>query len=83
MILQTNESEKVYEELSCQFIRAIKELKISHVLSQCNIRKDSRNTGGQENSEKRKAFEMFWMIPLFRETGARKWDFSPGFSTMS
>ena len=36
MIPQTNESEKVYEELSCQFIRAIKELKISHVLSQCN-----------------------------------------------
>ena len=71
MIPQTNESEKVYEELSCQFIRAIKELKISHVLSQCNIRKDSRNTGGQENSEKRTAFEIlqFLIMLVFEGRG--------------
>jgi len=45
MITQKADSEKLYYEVSTQFALTMKELGISRLLTQCNIRKDSRNTG--------------------------------------
>ena len=61
MITQKADSEKLYYEVSTQFALTMKELGISRLLTQCNIRKDSRNTGSG-NKEKRSAYEVFQFL---------------------
>lgn len=61
MITQKADSEKLYYEVSTRFALTMKELGISRLLTQCNIRKDSRNTGSG-NKEKRSAYEVFQFL---------------------
>lgn len=81
MILQNNTNEKALLEINIQFINTIRELKISTLLKQSNICKNSRSRNG-DNAEKRTAFEIFQFLlmlvfegmNLFRFLGSKKQD---------
>lgn len=47
MIHQTANNENSFSQINVSFIDAIKELKISKLLHQCNIRKSSRKLSGE------------------------------------
>jgi len=64
MIPQNNKNEKALSEINIQFINAIRELKISSLLKQSNICKDSRSRNGS-SGEKCTAFEVFQFLLLF------------------
>ncbi len=88
MIPQNNKNEKSLSEINIQFINAIRELKISSLLKQSNICKDSRSKNG-DGGEKRTAFEIFQFLlmlvfegmNLFRFLGSRKQDIACSKST--
>ncbi len=81
MIPQNSTNEKALSEINIQFINAIRELKISSLLKQSNICKDSRSRKGN-SGEKRTAFEIFQFLlllvfegmNLFRFLGSKKQD---------
>lgn len=88
MIPQNSTNENTVSEINLQFITAIKELKISSLLKQSNIRKDSRSVLG-DGGDKRTAFEIFQFLlllvfegkNLFRFLGSKKQDLACSKST--
>lgn len=88
MIPQNSTNENTVSEINLQFIAAIKELKISSLLQQSNIRKDSRSVHGDDGC-KRTAFEIFQFLlllvfqgkNLFRFLGSKKQDLACSKST--
>lgn len=81
MIPQNNTKEKALPEINIQFINAIRELKVSTLLRQSNIYKDTRSRNG-DGGKKRTAFEIFQSllllvfegyepvpVPRFKKTG--------------
>lgn len=88
MIPQNNTNEKTLPEINVQFIGAIRELKISTLLKQSNICKNSRSRNG-DGGKKRTAFEIFQFLlllvfegtNLFRFLGSKKQDIACAKST--
>lgn len=82
MIPHISEKENLENAVNTNFISAIKELRISGLLGQCGIRKDSRKQKGEASSEKRTAFEIFQFLllmvfqgcNLYRFLGSKKQD---------
>lgn len=64
MIQQSNENVKTSSELNSKFITTIKELKISSLLHESNIRKDARTQKAEISCEKRTTFEIFQFLLL-------------------
>ena len=64
MIQQNTENENTQIELNSGFISVIKEMKISKLLYEANIRKGTRTLTSEINSEKRTAFEIFQFLLL-------------------
>ena len=89
MITQTAKNENTCNEVNASFIKAIVDLKISKLLAECNIRKNSRKLAGEESGEKRTAFEIFQFLlliafegcNLYRFLGSRKRDIACSKST--
>ena len=79
MIPQNSTNENTFPEINIQFINAIRELKISALLKQSNIYKNSRSRNG-DGGKKRTAFEIFQFLlmlvfegtNLFRFLGSKK-----------
>ena len=82
MIQQSAENENTQDELNTGFIAAIREMKISKLLHDTNIRKDTRTLSGEVSGEKRTAFEIFQFLllmvfqgcNLYRFLGSKKQD---------
>lgn len=82
MIQQNYEDLNTKNNINFSFIAAIKQLKISNILNQCGIRKDSRKINGESSDKKRTAFEIFQFLlllvfqgyTLFRFLGSKKQD---------
>lgn len=89
MLPQNTKNENSFSQINVSFIDAIKELKISKLLHQCNIRKSSRKLSGECSGEKRTAFEIFQFLlllvfqgyKLFRFLGSKKQDIACSKST--
>jgi len=89
MIHQNQQNENNKTEINANFISAIKELKISKILSQCGIRKCTRAVNGERFAEKRTAFEIFQFLlllvfqdcNLFLFLGSKKQDIACSKST--
>ena len=90
MLPQNAKNENSFSQINVSFIDAIKELKISKLLHQCNIRKSSRKLSGECSGEKRTAFEIFQFLlllvfqgyKLFRFLGSKKQDIACSKSTI-
>lgn len=88
MIQQNSTNENTLPEINIQFIKAIRELKISTLLKQSNICKTSRSRNG-DDGKKRTAFEIFQFLlmlvfegtNLFRFLGSKKQDIACAKST--
>lgn len=88
MIPQNSTNENTFPEINIQFINAIRELKISTLLKQSNIYKNSRSRNG-DGGKKRTAFEIFQFLlmlvfentNLFRFLGSKKQDIACAKST--
>ena len=88
MIPRNSTNENTFSELNIQFINVIRELKISALLKQSNIRKTSRSRNG-DGRKKRTAFEIFQFLlmlvfegtNLFRFLGSKKQDIACAKST--
>ena len=89
MIQQNTENENTQIELNSGFISAIKEMKISKLLYEANIRKGTRTLTSEINSEKRTAFEIFQFLLLmvfqgcnmYRYLGSKRQDIACSKST--
>ena len=89
MIPQKAENENINVAINTNFIDSIRELKISHLLHACNIRKNSRKLEGEQSGEKRTAFEIFQFLlllafqgcNLYRFLGSKKQDIACSKST--
>ncbi len=75
MIQQNTENENTQIELNSGFISAIREMKISKLLHEANIRKDSRTLSGELNGDKRTAFEIFQFLLLMVFQGCNLYRF--------
>ena len=88
MIPPNSTNENTFPEINIQFINAIRELKISALLKQSNIYKNSRSRNG-DGGKKRTAFEIFQFLlllvfegtNLFRFLGSKKQDIACAKST--
>lgn len=88
MIPQNSTNENTLPEINIQFINAIRELKVSALLKQSNICKNSRSRNG-DGGKKRTAFEIFQFLlmlvfegtNLFRFLGSKKQDIACAKST--
>ena len=89
MIQQNVENGNTQVELNVGFIAAIKEMQISKLLHEANIRKDTRKLSGESSSEKRTAFEILQFLllmvfqgcNLYRFLGSKKQDIACSKST--
>ena len=89
MIPQNTENENINAAINSNFIASVRELKISRLLHQCNIRKSSRTLEGEQSGEKRTAFEIFQFLlllafqgcNLYRFLGSKKQDIACSKST--
>ena len=89
MIQQNVENGNTQVELNVGFIAAIKEMQISKLLHEANIRKDTRKITGEFSGEKRSAFEIlqFLLLMVFqgcnlhRFLGSKKQDIACSKST--
>lgn len=89
MITQSVKNENTCNEVNVSFVKAIVDLKISKLLADCNIRKNSRKLSGEESGAKRSAFEVFQFLlmiafegcNLYRFLGSRKQDIACSKST--
>ena len=89
MIQQNKENVKTQSELNSRFVTTVKELKISSLLHESNIRKDARTQKAEISCEKRTAFEIFQFLllmvfqgcNLFHFLGSKKQDIACSKST--
>ena len=89
MITQSVKNENTCSAVNVSFVKAIVDLKISKLLTECNIRKNSRKLAGEESGAKRSAFEVFQFLlmiafegcNLYRFLGSRKQDIACSKST--
>lgn len=89
MIQQSVENGNTQTELNTGFIAAIREMQISKLLHEANIRKDARKLSGETSREKRTAFEIFQFLllmvfqgcNLYRFLGSKKQDIACSKST--
>ena len=89
MIQQSTENGNTQVELNTGFIAAIREMQISKLLHDANIRKDTRTLSGEASGEKRTAFEIFQFLllmvfqgcNLYRFLGSKKQDIACSKST--
>lgn len=89
MIQQNQGNENTQSALNVSFISAIREMKISKLLHDSNIRKETRTLDGEGNSKKRSAFEIFQFLllmvfqgcNLYRYLGSKKQDIACSKST--
>ena len=89
MIHHTEATENPNIAFNVSFMQAVKALRISSLLPQCGIRKDSRTIAGELSGEKRSAFEIFQFqllmvfqgCNLYRYLGSKKQDIACSKST--
>ena len=89
MIQHFDANENANYKLNVSFINAIKELRISSLLSQCGIRKDNRKIKDELSGDKRTAFEIFQFLllmvfqgcNLYRFLGSKRQDIACSKST--
>ena len=89
MILQNSENENTQIEFNSGFVSAIKEMKISTLLHEANIRKEARTLSGETSGEKRTAYEIFQFLLLmvfqgcnmYRYLGSKRQDIACSKST--
>lgn len=89
MIQQSAENGNTQVELNTGFIAAIREMQISKLLHETNIRKETRTLCGESSGEKRTAFEIFQFLllmifqgcNLYRFLGSKKQDIACSKST--